>query len=165
MFHHPVTASNFFARIVFSLNCFLELLCLNCLSRTVQTAFSNRSFELFRNASKLRSRCPNIKRCSKRCLFLLLTAQLIPTFISTSTVPPPISINSLLSFLSSRSPPCAPSCKSPALSLGQRCEYDASCKWMDKYSECAKEEQRCRCMGNYMPKVNLTHGTSCVQSR
>ena len=52
-----------------------------------------------------------------------------------------------------------------ALSLGQRCEYDASCKFLDKYSECAKDEQRCRCIHNYSPKVNLTHGTSCVQSR
>ena len=52
----------------------------------------------------------------------------------------------------------------PALSLGQRCEYDASCKYLDKYSECAKEEQRCRCIHNYMPKVN-THGTSCIQSK
>lgn len=92
----------------------------------------------------------SIKLCPKRCFSTLLS-----TYLDRS--PQPISIVQF-----SR---CALFSKPPALSLGQRCEYDASCKWTDKFSECAKEEQRCRCIHNYMPKVNLTHGTSCVQSR
>lgn len=49
-----------------------------------------------------------------------------------------------------------------ALKLGDVCEYDDSCKYLDGFSSCHKEERKCRCQENYYPKLGISSLSSAT---